>query len=90
MAGSRATRENAPDENLAQELNAKSLSYRGRAFTPALVHTILTRETYVGRHYYNTKDGRTNTKRLREASLSNRKAHSDQTVDPSAADASSG
>ena len=51
---------------LAQELNAKGLSYRGRPFTPALVHTVLTRETYVGRHYYNTKDSRTNTKRPRE------------------------
>ena len=51
---------------LSQHLNEKGLSYRGRKFTPALVHTILTRETYVGRHYYNTKDSRTNTKRPRE------------------------
>ena len=51
---------------LSQHLNDKGLSYRGRRFTPALVHTILTRETYVGRHYYNTKDSRTNTRRPRE------------------------
>ena len=50
----------------SQHLNEKGLSYRGRKYTPALVHTILTRETYVGRHYYNTKDSRTNTKRPRE------------------------
>ena len=51
---------------LAGHLNKKGLSYRGRAFTPALVHTILTRETYVGRHYYNVKDSRTGEKRPRE------------------------
>ena len=51
---------------LAEHLNQKGLSYRGRPFTPALVHTILTRETYVGRHYYNTRDSRTGQKRPRE------------------------
>ena len=51
---------------LAEHLNMKGLSYRGRPFTPALVHTILTRETYVGRHYYNVKDSRTGEKRPRE------------------------
>lgn len=51
---------------LAEELNTRGLSYRGRSFTPALVHTILTRETYVGRHYYNVKDSRTGERRPRE------------------------
>ncbi len=51
---------------LAEELNAKGWSYRGRPFTPALVHTILTRESYVGRHYYGVKDSRTGEKRPRE------------------------
>ena len=51
---------------LAQHLNSKGLSYRGRPFTPALVHTILTRESYVGRHFYNKKNSRTGEKRPRE------------------------
>lgn len=51
---------------LAEDLNRKGLSYRGRKFTPALVHTILTRESYVGRHYYNKRDSRTGEKRPRE------------------------
>jgi len=51
---------------LADHLNTKGLSYRGRPFSPALVHTILTRETYIGRHFYNVKDSRTGEKRPRE------------------------
>lgn len=51
---------------LSQHLNDKGLSYRGRKFTPALVHTILTRQTYLGRHYYNVRDSRTGEKRPRE------------------------
>ena len=51
---------------LAEELNAKGWSYRGRPFTPALVHTILTRETYLGRQYYGVKNSRTGEQRPRE------------------------
>lgn len=51
---------------LAEHLNEKGLSYRGRPFTAALVHTMLTRETYVGRHHYNVRDSRTGEKRPRE------------------------
>ncbi|TXC68853.1 hypothetical protein FSZ31_07755 [Sphingorhabdus soli] len=38
----------------------------GSPFSPALVHTILTRETYIGRHYYHVKDSRTGEKRPRK------------------------
>ncbi len=51
---------------LAEELNDEGKTYRSRPFTPNLVHSILTRETYVGRHYYNTKDSRTKKPRPRD------------------------
>ena len=51
---------------LAEELNDAGMSYRGRVFTPNLVHMILTRETYIGRHFYGMKDSRTGKMRPRE------------------------
>ena len=51
---------------LAQELNNEGRTYRGSQFTPNIVHTILTRESYVGRHYYNTQDSRTRIARPRD------------------------
>ncbi|WP_407641334.1 recombinase family protein [Alteripontixanthobacter maritimus] len=51
---------------LAEELNGDGKTYRGKPFTPNLVHSILTRESYVGRHYYNTKDSRTKKLRPRD------------------------
>jgi site-specific DNA recombinase len=51
---------------LAQDLNSRGLSYRGRPFTPKLVYEILTRETYLGRHYYNVQDSRTRKIRPRD------------------------
>ena len=43
---------------LAVWLNDRGLRHRGQKFSPALLHSILRRETYVGRHYYNVKDSR--------------------------------
>ena len=51
---------------IAGELNAKGQTYRGRRFSAALVHTILTRETYIGSHFYNVQDSRTRKVRPRE------------------------
>ena len=52
--------------NLAKLLNDRGETYRGRPFTPNLVHTILTRESYTGRHFYSTRDSRTRKARPRE------------------------
>ncbi len=51
---------------LAKLLNDLGETYRGRPFTPNLVHTILTRESYTGRHFYNTVGSRTRKPRPRE------------------------
>jgi site-specific DNA recombinase len=46
-------------KKLALHLNAAGIRTRvGKPFTPKLVHEILTRETYIGRHYFNTVDSR--------------------------------
>jgi site-specific DNA recombinase len=41
-------------------LNHKNIRYRGgRRFSKCLVHRLLTRETYVGRHWFNQSDAKT-------------------------------
>ena len=50
---------------ISEELNEKGQTYRGRPFSAALVHTILTRETYIGSHHYNVQDSRTRKVRPR-------------------------
>ncbi len=51
---------------LACWLNDRGLLHRDQRFSPSLLYSILTRETYVGRHYYNVKDSRTGKVRPRE------------------------
>jgi hypothetical protein len=54
-------------KKLALHLNAAGLRTRiGKPFTPKLVHDILTRETYIGRHYFNTEDSRTREPKPRD------------------------
>jgi site-specific DNA recombinase len=47
-------------------LIARGYSHRNQPFSISLIHTILTRETYAGRHYYNRTDSRTKQKRPRD------------------------
>jgi site-specific DNA recombinase len=44
---------------IAARLNSKDIRHRASEFTSALTHSILTREAYVGRHYFNRTDSRT-------------------------------
>ena len=51
---------------IADHLNRKGLTYRrGRKFTSGLVHQILTRTAYVGRHHYNRTDSKTGKTKAR-------------------------
>jgi site-specific DNA recombinase len=43
---------------IAARLNRKNIPYRDGKFTSALTHKILTREAYIGRHYFNRTDSR--------------------------------
>ncbi|HYD29496.1 MAG TPA: recombinase family protein [Azospirillaceae bacterium] len=44
---------------IAATLNSRGISLRGRPFSVGLVHRLLTRESYVGRHYFNMVNSRT-------------------------------
>lgn len=44
---------------IATHLNAEGVSVRGRRLSLRLVHLILSRETYAGRHFFNVTDSRT-------------------------------
>lgn len=50
---------------IADELNRNKLSHRNGEFTSSLVHSVLTREAYIGRHHYNQTDSRLNKTRAR-------------------------
>jgi DNA invertase Pin-like site-specific DNA recombinase len=43
---------------IAARMNRKNIPYRDGKFTSALTHKILTREAYIGRHYFNRTDSR--------------------------------
>ena len=51
---------------LAVWLNDQGIRHREQRFSPSLVHAILKRETYVGRHFYNVKDSKKGEVRPRE------------------------
>jgi site-specific DNA recombinase len=47
-------------KGIADHLNRKGIPYRdGRRFSTGLVHQLLTRETYTGRHWFNRTDSKT-------------------------------
>jgi site-specific DNA recombinase len=55
---------------IADHLNRKGLRYRdGRRFSTGLVHRLLTRETYIGRHWFNQTDVRTKAEKPRDESI---------------------
>ena len=51
---------------LGRLLNAESHRHRGQKFSPSLLHAILTRETYIGTHYFNKTNSRERQPRPRE------------------------
>ncbi len=51
---------------IATYLNAEGLRIRGRRLSLRLVHLILSRETYAGRHFFNMEDSRTRRAKSRE------------------------
>ncbi|MEQ8442527.1 MAG: recombinase family protein [Alphaproteobacteria bacterium] len=52
---------------IASDLNTKGLRYRkGRPFSVSLVHQILTRTTYMGKHFFNRRNAK--TKKLKDRS----------------------
>src|SRR6185312_14338943 len=52
---------------IADHLNRRGISYRGeRRFSNGLVHRLLTRETYVGRHWFNQSDSKTGKEKPRD------------------------
>ncbi len=53
-------------KSLAVWLNTRGVRHRGQQFTPPLLHLILRRESYVGRHWYNVKDSKKGKVRPRE------------------------
>ena len=53
-------------KNIVKWLAARGKLHRNQPYSVNLVHTILTRETYVGRHYYNRRNSRTRETRPRD------------------------
>jgi site-specific DNA recombinase len=53
-------------KSLAVWLAGQGIRHREQQFSPSLLHAILKRATYVGRHYYNVKDSKKGTVRPRE------------------------
>ena len=52
---------------IADYLNRRGITYRGgRRFSNGLVHRLLTRETYVGRHWFNQSEAKTGVEKPRE------------------------
>ncbi len=53
-------------DRIVKWLRANGFTHRNQPFHTGSIHAILTRETYVGRHYYGCKDSRTGKMRPRE------------------------
>jgi site-specific DNA recombinase len=50
---------------ITANLNRRGITHRGRAFRSVITHTILTREAYIGRHYFNRTTYRTRKAKAR-------------------------
>ncbi len=50
---------------IAANLNRRGIAYRGRKFSSVITHAILTREAYIGRHYFNRTTYRTRKAKAR-------------------------
>ncbi|HEV2548407.1 MAG TPA: recombinase family protein [Stellaceae bacterium] len=52
---------------IADHLNRKGIRYRGsRKFSNGLIHRLLTRETYAGRHWFNRRDSKSGAQKSSE------------------------
>ena len=55
---------------IVAQLNAEGIRFRGKAFAISNVHRILTRETYIGSHWFNVTDAKTGRTRSRSEWIS--------------------
>jgi hypothetical protein len=52
-------------KSIASTLNGEGVRFRGKPFSVSVVHRLLTRETYIGRHHFNVLDAKSRETRPR-------------------------